>query len=87
MHCWARDVARKPAEGVVICATGLAPGFELLAAETAGEQISGCVETAPGDWLVGVMRTIYGMGYHTIRGVVVVCGGIPLRPDVLALRR
>lgn len=38
-------------------------------------------------WLVGVMIKIWRMGYHTIRGVVVVCGGIPLRRDVLALGR
>lgn len=36
VHCWARDVAGETADGVVVCATGLAAGFELLAAETAG---------------------------------------------------
>lgn len=37
---------------------------------------------------MGVMIKIWRMGYHTIRGVVVVvCGGIPLRRDVLALGR
>jgi hypothetical protein len=39
VHCWARDVAGETAEGVVVCATGLTTGFELLAAETAGQQI------------------------------------------------
>lgn len=36
VHCWARDVAGETADGVVICATGLAAGLQLLAAKTAG---------------------------------------------------
>lgn len=37
VHAWAGDVARETAERVVVSATRLAPGLELLTAESAGQ--------------------------------------------------
>lgn len=39
VHGWAGDVTRETAQGVVAATTDLAAGFELLAAEAAGQQV------------------------------------------------